>query len=398
VCGQSADPENQMSRKTRLTLDPRVHQAAGFAATALCLGSLLGCGVSQPGSSVSTGGPVASTAGPQLGYIWSPAERSLRPILGIPGASQIGQSVVPVGQYIAADTASSVALLQDTSGYALMALPSGTPLRLDLAALPASSTASQLRLSPNGTSAVIFHAGSSTATLITSVSPAGAAGANQTSSLSAPGPIVDAAVSDLGSVAALIPRASAGTQITLLGRNGSSSALATLAGSAGSLSFLGASTTNPDDLLIADASANTLTLVHAVSTAPSASTVATGTLLKAPAAVSAALNGHWAVVANGGEQSVVSIDLTAQNAPQRVACACQPTLAVPLADNGYFRITGPGAVASTDPTWIAAASPTPRTLFIPALAGSSTATAATSSSPNRAAALHANTSLKLGVR
>ncbi len=374
----------------RLGLYPRMHQAAGFVVTALCLGSLCGCGVTQPGSSVGSGGPVASAAGPQLGYIWNPAERSLRPVLGIPGASEMGQSVVPAGQYIAAGTAASVALLQDAAGYALMALPSGTALRLDL---PASGTASQLRLSPNGASAMIFNAGSSTATLITSLSPIGAAGANQTSVLSAPGPIVDAAVSDLGSVAALI-RSSSGAQISLLARTGSSSTLATLAGSTGSLSFLGASTANPDDLLIADSSANTLTLVHAVSTAPSSSAISTGTLIKAPAAVSASRNGHWALVANGGEQSVVSIDLTGQTAPQRIPCACQPTLAAALADNGYFRITGPGAVPSTDPIWMAEASGTPRTLFIPALTGSSTAAAPARSS----AGLHANTSLKLGVQ
>ena len=370
------------------------HASPEMALAAMLLLGAAGCGVSPSSSSGGGAAPIAATAGPQLGYIWNSSERSLRPILGVPGAAQIGQSVVPAGQYFNAATTNSIALLEDASGYSLMALPSGTPVRLSLPAPTSSTTINQLRLSPGGTSAVVFSPGAATLTLVTGLSLVNSAGTNQAHSLTAPGVVSDAVVSDAGSTAVLV-----GQKVTLMSATGSTSNLATLAGSAAGLSFLAASAANPDDLLIADTAANTLTLVRSVASSPSSATLPTGTLLKTPAAVSASLSGHWAAVANSADASLVRVDLSGQAPAQKVACACQPTLITPLADDGYFRITGPPAQAQLipDPLWIADATATPRTLFIPAVAGASGATAS-STAHSTAAALHQSAAVKLGVR
>jgi hypothetical protein len=156
---------------------------------------------------------------------------------------------------------------------------------------------------------------------------------------------------------ALLKSASGGS-LTLLTAAGGPQLLATLNG-AGGMAFVGTG----DDLLAADSGSNTLTLIKAVSTAPSPSQIPTSNLLKTPVAVGAALRGRWAVVANGGEASVVQVDLTGAVGPQRIACACQPALVEQLSGNGIFRFTDVGAT----PTWIAdITAPSPSMLFIPA--------------------------------
>jgi hypothetical protein len=146
--------------------------------------------------------------------------------------------------------------------------------------------------------------------------------------------------------------------LSVLPATGGPQTLATLKG-AGGLAFVGTS----DTLLAADSVTNTLTQVQAVSTSPSVTQLATANLLRAPIAVGAALSGRWAVVANGGESSVVRIDLTGAAAPQRIACPSQPAVAERIAGNGVFRFNEIGAT----PTWIAdMTAPAPAMLFIPA--------------------------------
>ncbi|HEY0784836.1 MAG TPA: hypothetical protein VGD62_03135 [Acidobacteriaceae bacterium] len=341
---------------------------------ACLLASLLsGCGVDS--NAGRTGAAVAAAQGPQLGYLWSPEERSLRPILGVPGASQIGQSVVPPGVYVNAAVAASLALLEEPAGFDLMTLPSGAPVRL---AVPAPGTATaQIRLSPGGTSAALFVPGATTMTVVTGLSAAPAASqpgkANQIQNLTAAAPIEDAAVSDAGSAAVLTQQAG-GMALAVLSASGRSTGTVVLKADGG-LQFVGAS----DDLLVADAAANTLTLVRDASTLPAAALVATGTLLKAPLAVAASSAGRWAVVANSAEASVVRVDLTGQTQAQRVVCACKPTTAVALGSDGYFRVTTPtNAPGASTPAWMVdATAATPRMLFIPALAGPAGAAAKT---------------------
>jgi hypothetical protein len=321
--------------------------AAGLAMTTGCGSGVLGA--SAPLQNIAA--PVASAKGPQLGYLWIESDKTLRPILGVPGASQVGQSVVPAGVYIGATASAtaSVAVLQDTDGaFDVMTLPSGSPASLGVT-LPAGA---RIRLSPSATTALLYTPGAATASLVTGLPSTPAVHA-----ITAPGAIADSAVSDTGAVSFEYAQGSS-FAVAVATLNGLSTPIASVK-SIGGLNFL----PGHDDLLFADATANSLTLIRTSTTAPSTSLIQTAQLLKSPSAVGVSGSGRWALVSNSGSQNLVRVDLTTLTSTA-VSCSCKPTLASTLADDGAFRVTD----ALTGPNWIVDAAPaTPRTLFIPAL-------------------------------
>ena len=125
------------------------------------LALLAGCGSSVQSLATPATSPVnppaAVKSGPQLGYIWSDHAHTLRPVLGIPGSTQLGESVVTEGLYTAAAASnlSSLALLQESDGSLdLMTLPSGQPARLSASATPGAT----LRFAPSGLAAIVDDA------------------------------------------------------------------------------------------------------------------------------------------------------------------------------------------------------------------------------------------------
>ncbi len=312
-------------------------------------GTTLANAIAEPAS------PVASASGPQLGYMWLESDRTLRPILGLPGASQIGQSVTPAGVYLNAATSASagLALIQAVDGsFEVMHLPGGTPLSLGLSLPPGA----RLRLSPGGTAALLYTPGAASAWLVT-----GLPSAPLTKEVVVEQPIVDAAVSDTGTAAIeFVQGTSASIAITPLA--GRSTQIA--AGHpGGGIAFV----PGRDDLLFADPVSNSVTLVRNVSTAPSSLLVPASGLLKRPSAIGISPSGRWGVVANAETQTVVRVDL-ASFAAVAVPCACKPTLSEALADDGAFRITALDSAAN----WlIDAGTANPKAMFIPALRNSS---------------------------
>jgi hypothetical protein len=279
------------------------------------------------------------------------SDHTLRPILGVAGSSLVGQSLVSAGEYIAAVTSATqgIAILQASDGsFDLLTLPSGSPVSLGLT-LPAGA---QLRLSPSASSALLYTPGANSASLVT-----GLPGAPKLQTISLAGPIVDSAVSDTGAASFEYSQSSSLTLavVPLGGRSVSVAAV----GSGGGLNFL----PGRDDLLYADAAANTLTLIRSTTSAPTATLIQTSGILKTPAAVGVSGSGRWALVANSASHSLVRVDLNSLAAVS-VTCSCTPTLAAALADDGAFRVTD----ATTGPNWLVDASQsTPRTLFIPAI-------------------------------
>jgi len=325
---------------------------AALAATTGCGSGVLGTSAPQ-----TTTTPVASAKGPQLGYLWVGSDKTLRPILGVAGASQVGQSVVPAGVYIgaAASATASVAVLQDTTGaFDLMTLPSGSPASLSLT-LPAGA---RIRLSPGAAAALLYTPGAASASLVT-----GLLGTPAVHAIAAPGAIADSAVSDTGTVGFEYAQGSS-FAVSVTPPGGIAAPIASVK-SAGGISFL----PGRDDLLFADASANSLTLVRSTTSAPSAALVQTAQLLQTPTAVGVSGSGRWAMVVNSAAspaQNLVRVDLTTLTSTA-VGCSCTPTLAATLADDGAFRVTD----AAAGPNWIVDAVPaTPRVLFIPALPAS----------------------------
>jgi hypothetical protein len=314
-----------------------------------CMSLLAGCGVVAvpgPGSSVVSS---AVSNGPQLGYLWDAADQTLRPVLGTPGSSQLGQSVTTAGLYVngAGSARSGLALLQSANGsLSWMTLPNGSA---QVIAGASFSGAAQIVFSPSGTSAVLFSPGGASVLLVSGLGPAA-----QVQSLAAPAALLSAAVSDTAQVAAV--SGSGPLSVALL--TGNHSTLGSLA-SFGGLGFLPGS----DDLLLADSGTGVVTVIRHSSTAPAAQGF-TSASIQAPVAVAASLDGRWVVVANGGDPSTVRLDLSGATAPLRIACACQPALLTPLMGNAVFSLT---ALTATPNYVVDASAAAPRTVFIPAL-------------------------------
>ncbi len=321
---------------------------------ALSMLAVAGCGsnLTLPGS--SSPGPTVSAvpAGPQLGYAWLNDARTLRPILGLPGSSLIGESVVPANTYVNAEASarSAIALLVGTDQQVYsMNLPNGAPSSLGFSA----GASPRIRFSPSGTSAVLYTPGSMNAVAVLNLK-----GTPQIKSIALPSPAIEMTSSDAGVIAVSLDAAN-GVSTGVLTPSNSFQQLVRLGGTGG-LAFIGST----DDLLAADSVADALTLVRSSSTAPSATIVASAGLLRAPVAVGAARGGRWAVVANGGDSSVVRVDLSGATPPQRLACASQPKTVEQLGGNGVFRFTDIG----NSPAWIAdITASTPNMLFIPAI-------------------------------
>ncbi len=305
---------------------------------------------------------LAVSAGPQLGYVWRASDATLRPILGVPGSAQIGAPVTAAGLYVAgtATLDGKVALLISTDGSVYRkTLPDGTASALGVNI----GVDALIRFSPSGTHAVLYSPASGQAATLSDVM-----GNTAAQRLSLQQTALDITISDAGSIA--MASGSGSVQINFIDSKGQAHRIAS-AGQFGGFRFLPGS----DDILIGDASANTLTRVHTATTAPAPETLQTSALLHTPVAVAATANGQWALVANKDDGSVVRVGIATSGA-QSFACDCSPTTIEPALGGNAFRVTD-----RTDlPLWIMDLSVAqPRLTFVPGLGS---VTAASASQPD----------------
>lgn len=338
-------------------------KCSGVLAASFSLAVLLGCGQSMgPGSGSGSGGSGSASqgtisTGAQLGYTWNSGDSSIRPVLGVPGASRLGASVGPTpGAYVTAAiaNASGVALMQDGKGNLnVLQLPNGNPEPL----LSGIAQPLQFTFSRTGNYAIGYAAGLAQ-TLVVSGLPS----SPLTSSQSAGQGLQGATISDQGSVLLAQLNSTGGTNVKVAA---SGQAVLQLGGFGG-FSFL----PGVDTAVIADSIANSLTLLKNVSTQPSTQTVSiTASLLNKPFAVQTSADGRWAVVANSGDNSIVRVDLTNVTPAVKVTCPTPVTQLVPWSGNADFALTSP----ASGPVWmLSAAGTAPRVLFVPALAASTT--------------------------
>jgi hypothetical protein len=290
-------------------------------------------------------------SGPTLGWVFSSTDGTLRAILGVRGSAQVSASIVPSGVYVAGEisTASGVGLLEDATG-TLFAFNLPLPQPVHIAdGLPAHA---QIVFAPSGQTVIVYVAGGSTMTLIKGLP---AAPLLQTRTV--PGHLVSAVVSDGGTVAMVMQ----GTPMPVgtLAASGQFSALTTVT-AAGGLGFIPGS----EDLLIADGSANTATLMHNVSGGASIQPL-TVTGLNQPVAIAGSQDKKWAVIVDGGDANIFRVDLTTGTAATKLTCACQPALLSSLAGGGAFRVNS----LYGGPAWtVDLTSATPQLLFVPAIA------------------------------
>jgi hypothetical protein len=329
-----------------------IWRCVAIATLAVFVRLLSGCGSGMNGVNVPStpSAPLAAVSnGPQLGYLWSASDDTLRPLLGVPGSSQFGQSVVTAGAYVygAASARSSLALLESASGaLSVMTVPQGSPQTIGGGTLKG---ATQIVFSPSGLNAVVYSAGATQALLLTGLSTT-----PQVQTVTASASVQAMAVSDNAQVAT----AYGSGPVTVALLTGNHASVASLSGFGGIAFLPGGS-----DLLMADSSTGLVTVVRNTATAPAAQSF-TSTSIKTPFAVGGSADGLWAVVANSADQSVVRIDLTGATTPVRIACNCQPAQLTAMTGNAVFALTAPGS----SPTWAVDASSTvPRTVFIPAM-------------------------------
>jgi len=329
---------------------------------ALVCASAAGCGTSLSMlPSVSTKAAPGVPGGAILGYIWSSSDSTLRPLLGVSGSAQVGQSIVPAGAYVsgAASAASGLGLVEDGKGNLfLLDLPSAQPT---LVAAPVPSPA-QIAFSPSGGVAIAYAHGGTGITLISGLTAQPSA-----TQLGLPSGVKlgSAIVSDAGTI--LVAIQATPVAIEVLSSAGQLSPLTTVT-QAGGMSFL----RGVDDALVADRSQNTLSLLNNVSGSLAVQALSAPGINQ-PLAVAGAGDGRWAVVANGGDKNILRIDLKNGAAPSKLPCSCQPNQLSALSGSGSFRLNDLG----NGPVWtVDVSGSTPQLLFVPAvpLAAQSTTT------------------------
>ena len=162
--------------------------------------------------------------GPSLGYIFDERGQTLRPILGIPGASLFGDPWATTGRIsIAAVSAQqNVAIVNDgvwkaigLAGGSVTALPDGLPSR------------AQLSVSENGTAAAFYDADKNALSVVTGIAGSSMA-ANSVSLAALPGAITVFAAADDGSLLLSASVPAGGEALFWIGADGSVYQLASL--------------------------------------------------------------------------------------------------------------------------------------------------------------------------
>jgi len=288
-----------------------------------------------------------------LGYIWNSADRSIHSIAGVPGSSYLGRIVGPASTYTSAAISSvaNLALAQDGKGnLILIALPSGAPQTV----LTSLSGIAQVVFSRGGQYAAVWLPGTKKAWLLQQLSSA----TPSATAVMTAGPVIGAAVSDQG-IVLTATSAQGGVQVSTATASGAGASILLLGGYGG-MAFVHGT----DNAVIADRRQDVASLAQSVSTKPTVQTLAApAQTLVQPVAVEISTDGRWALLANGGEQSIARFDLTGATTAAKTALTFTPAQVLPLVGNGIFALTTTGS----GPTWIVdATAAAPRVLFIPA--------------------------------
>jgi hypothetical protein len=311
------------------------------------LASFAGCLAAQA--------PSAAMRGSITGFIFDPAVHGLRPILGMPGASTLGD---PMGTGVALDQAAvsfngDYALaVSDTRALVLIRQLSGAssikPLGAD--AQPVDS----IQLSPLGRAALLFRRDAATLQVVTGLPDAPVFG--PLLELSPLGGAATAmAVNDSGVVAVAIGKDPSriwifneAGQFHLVSRIGHVSAITFVRGS---------------DAIVAD------DIDHKVYMLPSVNALSFTLVLagesagiKGPVALIASKDQTRVYVLNSGSSDIVAINLSDESTT-RYTCPCTPTALARLGGTAVFRLTEP----SDGPMWLFDGDlPEPRIVFVPA--------------------------------
>lgn len=309
-------------------------------------------------------GQSGNLSGPLLGLAFDPTAQLLRPLWGIPGAATQGQPL-DLGAKVTTAAVSSepgVALagLADADRLVLVRLAAG---ELTLTGVDGTySNPRRVVYSPNGRMATALYEDPPVIQVIDfSADPVAISRTIDTTPIGAT--VVSLAVSDAGTVAVgTVPaEGDADSRPTVLfWANDSANPLAFdnwIYPAALAFSAQGR-------LVVADREARTISIIRDPEGVKERTVLASADQgIREPLGLRFASNDRRLLVANGGDHSIIVIDLDREAPAATVLeCACAPTMVEPLNGPLVFRLSN----ASDGPLWMLEIDPAePRVLFVP---------------------------------
>lgn len=295
-------------------------------------------------------GQDSQIAGPVSGYVFDRAARGLRPILGIPGASIIGNPVdfgLEVSAAYVAPRQDAAFVTAADGTFHLFRIGAGKATELILNGL--TGAPDRVVFSPSGMAAALYAGGAVQIVNGLPDSPAIAGGLDATAA-GLPGSI---ALSDDGAILLL----ASGNSVELFGGSGDLGKL-TDAASAALVAFA----PGRHDAAVVDPTGAGVVLFRNLAAASDSQVVAApDDTIQSASALAFSADGSRLLLANSASQSVTAFDLTA-GGRSAIACSCSPSTLVRVGD--LFRLNDLGS----EPLWLLDAQPdAPRVLFVPAV-------------------------------
>jgi hypothetical protein len=306
-------------------------------------------GGTRPGDSRH---PSTALGGPSLGFVFDPTSKSVRPLLGLPGAAVQGPALsvpFPLDRAEAAQRGAFVLAIDQADSAVVEITAAGAQ---KLSGVPAGPDT--VVFSPSASTAALYYRDRAVVELLEGL-PGAAVVAASLNVAALPQPISALAVSDDGLVLAASPTGPASAEVFAVGNHRAAAPTLTVGRVAG-LAFIGAT----QDALLADGPANLIYRLHNGGAPVVIAGIAEG--VTAPIALGTSADGKRAVVANDGGAPLVLLDLADRTAT-KASCPCRVSGVEPMAGNAVFRVTDPAEPVM----WLLDADlPAPRFLSVPA--------------------------------
>lgn len=281
----------------------------------------------------------ASIEGPRLGYVFDHASKSIRPILGIPGAATMGQALesgLDLRKIAISPAQDYVLATEGEHNQVVMLATSQTPMASVLVQ-GADRGPDQLAISAGGKAAALFYKGSNHVQLISGLPGAPKISARlylstgQTPSALA---VSDDGQTLLAGVAGTVYWVSPSGEVPIL---------------KGLQKITSISLDSNQNAIVADAVGNQIYRLRNVTGAVESDVVAGPKEgVAAPVAVAVSHDGKRAFVANGKSGIIAVFDLQAKTETGKLSCGCTLTGLDRLAGEDVFRLTEP----TTGPMWV----------------------------------------------
>jgi hypothetical protein len=301
-------------------------------------------------AALNLGAQQTSLSGPISGYVFEASSRSIRPIMGIPGAAYIGDAVAAGLDWAAIAPGGSSALAR-TGGevYLITGLESNLSWSIVEGALP---DAGRIAWSADATAAVIA---SSTEGRIQFIRAAAAGPA-----VDLPGRVSALAMGPSGDYAVVGVEAEAGGGLYLVGTEGEPRLLAAV-GQAAAIALAA----NERDLFVADAtSRQVLEIANFRQEAARMVFADEGSGISDPVGLALSRDGRLLLLANKSQRTLNAYVLATRSLWSQIELDFEPSFLEPLSRNSLFLLKAGGE--ASEPLLVLDASREPAVYFVPA--------------------------------